>query len=52
MDVAQTCMGTLMGGGEKLIRFGDIDLISRSLSHFEMSKYGFRALSSGLVNGF
>ena len=27
MDFAQACIYTLLGGGEELIRFGDLDLI-------------------------
>ena len=27
MDFNQTCIVTLLGGGEELIRFGDLDLI-------------------------
>ena len=41
IDFDQTCIDTLLGGGEELIRFGDLDLFSRSHRQSEMSKIGF-----------
>ena len=41
MDLNETCIGTLLGGGEGLIRCGDFDPFLRSQGHFEISYIWF-----------
>ena len=52
MDFDQTCIDTLFGGGEELIRFWllCLDLIFRGT--LKCPRYSFRAISSELEDGF
>ena len=47
MDFDQTCIDTLLGGGEELIGF--YCKVRRTL---KCPKYGFQVLTSELVDGF